>query len=1150
MRSRIRETNKRAFSAKSRIFSVRVAAAFALGSGAGLLVTLGLAQSLHSGKPTLQTVPGAHLTTITPGSQTGVTSYPNEASPSVSTADAEPPAGSVSAPADSDRFRITSLLGAGLCEGLPAVATSIVPVSIAIGPAGELLFNDGQFNAVRQIANDTTINTLAWVQQHAGISSTGKPLDLTSRFGIPLRLPGLPQLQSIADVALDPNGRALVVDRFARGVFLIQSNLAVPVAGIGGSGDSSGDGGAATSARFHDPQAIGADSGGGIYISDQRADGAFVIRFVNGGCTTRTFYSGTAEAVSISPGNIATIAGGGSDTSDGATAVSASLSLLGRVTTDAQGNLFFSTIDVDPVTFAFTSRVKAINVGSSPVTLNGVTLAPGTVQTLAGGQNQVYADGIPAREAAIDVTFSQPVAVDSSGNFYFAEFDNNDIKRVNAQGTISTYGGNGSASYTPPGLNRTATTTVAPSDVVIDQNGTLYYAGQGEYEIRAIGSDGIVRQVAGNGFYRYCGDGRAATALNPLFEPMAHIDDSGDGPEAVMDGNGNVYFADYGNDVIRRIAPDGTLSTVIGQAAPCAENAGSHSGCPGSYGGDGGPYQEALLNQPYALALDDHGLFISDAGNRAVRYANFSKETVQRLGITIGPGNIETVAGAGQFGASNPGAFCPDDPYSLTGPPPGVPTKAKGACANPYAIALLPNGDLVYTEYFNRSAIWRVDATGNLSLVAGRSAANGYGVVSDPDYGGCNTDGGPATQYALCEPTSLFVDELGNIYAGLQGSSGVIGAELGSTVSERVDYINLGSTAVTVHGVTVQPGYIQRVAGRAKDTSEFLSCVVSSGDAGPALDAGLCSLRGVAAQGDLLFFSDSWNERIRVVDETGTINTFAGNGTPLGLGASSFGPWPFAGGYDGDGGGAGPSRLMIPGQLSIPSPQNGFLLVADNSNQRLRMVIDCNGAGAGTPLCSGTPTPTPIPSPTPQPTPQSLPSCTPVQLVTVASREIHGSAGMFDVDLTNGTGIECRSGGAGGNYILLFRFANPLTNVDGASVISGTGSVASNNIDPADPYSYIVNLTGVTNAQRITVSLNNVADSAAAFSSAVPATMGVLLADVNASGRVDAADVSSVRQQTLQPVTASNFRNDLNASGRIDAADVSIARQQTLTSLP
>jgi hypothetical protein len=174
----------------------------------------------------------------------------------------------------------------------------------------------------------------------------------------------------------------------------------------------------------------------------------------------------------------------------------------------------------------------------------------------------------------------------------------------------------------------------------------------------------------------------------------------------------------------------------------------------------------------------------------------------------------------------------------------------------------------------------------------------------------------------------------------------------------------------------------------------------------------------------------------------------------------------------------------------------------------------------------------------------------PVQLVSVLSRKTHGSAGTFDVDLTNGNGIECRSGGANGDYTLVFTFANALTSVASASVTSGAGSVSTNNIDINDAHNYIVNLTGVTNARVITVSLSNVTDSADHSSSAVSAQMGVLLGDVNASRRVDAADVSLVRQQTLQPVTSSNFREDVNTSGRIDAADVSVARQQTLTSLP
>jgi hypothetical protein len=176
----------------------------------------------------------------------------------------------------------------------------------------------------------------------------------------------------------------------------------------------------------------------------------------------------------------------------------------------------------------------------------------------------------------------------------------------------------------------------------------------------------------------------------------------------------------------------------------------------------------------------------------------------------------------------------------------------------------------------------------------------------------------------------------------------------------------------------------------------------------------------------------------------------------------------------------------------------------------------------------------------------------PVQLKAVVSRKFHGSAGTFDVDLplAGSRGIECRSGGINSSHTLVFTFANTLTSVSGASVTSGTGSVASSNIDSSDAHNYIVNLTGVVNAQVITVSLTNVTDSAGNFSSAVSVQMGVLLGDVNASGRIDAADVSLVRQQTLQPITSSNFREDVNASGRIDAADVSIVRQQTLTSLP
>jgi Dockerin type I domain len=117
--------------------------------------------------------------------------------------------------------------------------------------------------------------------------------------------------------------------------------------------------------------------------------------------------------------------------------------------------------------------------------------------------------------------------------------------------------------------------------------------------------------------------------------------------------------------------------------------------------------------------------------------------------------------------------------------------------------------------------------------------------------------------------------------------------------------------------------------------------------------------------------------------------------------------------------------------------------------------------------------------------------------------------------------------------------------VQGASVTAGTGSVSNFNVAGNQ---VTVDLNGVTNVQTIVVTLATVSDGI--NTSDVQATMGVLVGGVNGSGRVDAADVSLVRQQSLGPLITSNFREDINASGRIDAADVSVARQQALTSLP
>jgi hypothetical protein len=173
-----------------------------------------------------------------------------------------------------------------------------------------------------------------------------------------------------------------------------------------------------------------------------------------------------------------------------------------------------------------------------------------------------------------------------------------------------------------------------------------------------------------------------------------------------------------------------------------------------------------------------------------------------------------------------------------------------------------------------------------------------------------------------------------------------------------------------------------------------------------------------------------------------------------------------------------------------------------------------------------------------------------IWLQSISSRKQHGAGGpTFNVNLPiDGSGVEPRAG----NYTVVFHFAATLNSVGDVSVASTGGS--SPTIDSkgigADQHEYIVNLSNVPNAQRIGVTLNGVTDSAGNAATTLTGTMGVLLGDVDGSGRVDSTDVFQVRQQTLQNANSSNFRKDVDASGRIDSTDVFITRQQTLTSLP
>ena len=142
-------------------------------------------------------------------------------------------------------------------------------------------------------------------------------------------------------------------------------------------------------------------------------------------------------------------------------------------------------------------------------------------------------------------------------------------------------------------------------------------------------------------------------------------------------------------------------------------------------------------------------------------------------------------------------------------------------------------------------------------------------------------------------------------------------------------------------------------------------------------------------------------------------------------------------------------------------------------------------------------------------------------------------------------GVECRSGGASNDYQVVFTFPSAVTFTN-AAVTAGAGSVSSSS--GSGTTTVTVNLTGVTNAQKIMVTLQGASDGTNTGDLSVP--MGVLLGDVNGNGSVNSTDISQTKLQSGQAVTNANFREDVNANGSINATDVSSVKLKSGTSLP
>lgn len=387
--------------------------------------------------------------------------------------------------------------------------------------------------------------------------------------------------------------------------------------------------------------------------------------------------------------------------------------------------------------------------------------------------------------------------------------------RAPANTCISTIAGTGAPCPTPsPGTCAGGGLAVkaqfggppSPSGVAVDAQGTVYIADNGGDRVDRVSPTGKFATVAGTGApcgVGSCGDGGLATS--------AQLDD----PEALaLDAKGNLYIATSIDNKVRKVASDGTISTVAGTGALCTT--------PTSSCGDGGPATAAQVSDPRGIALDGAGnLYIADSGDNRIRKVSSD-------------GKIFTIAGNGT-GCLDPSAI-----ETSLSPCYGPTTVATAAPLNhPLGVAVDRTGN-VYIADESANRVRKVTAAGTISTVAGTGAGGGCDATGNILHCG---DGASATTSTLNLPAAVAVDRQGNLY-------------IADTRNNIVREVTTGGTISRVAGSLVLSGY----------TNACQSSTASCGDGGPATSAELSQPQGIAVDGHgNIYIADTWDREVRKV---------------------------------------------------------------------------------------------------------------------------------------------------------------------------------------------------------------------------------------------------------------------------------------------
>ena len=333
-----------------------------------------------------------------------------------------------------------------------------------------------------------------------------------------------------------------------------------------------------------------------------------------------------------------------------------------------------------------------------------LAFVPGVISTIAGtGTSDFGGDGGAATSAFLNAPWG--IVFDQNGNFYVADANNNRVRKVDTGGTISTFAGTGTAGFSGDHGAASEAKLSHPAGLAFDSAGNLYIADVVNGSVRKVDLNGIITTVAGAGTQGFGGgDGEQATTV--------HL---GDVYGIAVDDAGNLFIADNSNNAIRKVDPNGRISTIAGDGTA-------------AFGGDGGLATEAQLNQPSCVMVDYAGaVYLCDSANFRVRK------------IAAG-GIITTVAGTGLLG------YTGDE---------GAASSAK--LGVPYGLALDAGGDL-YIADLNNSVVRVVEGSGIIHTLVGTTT-------------GFSGDGGSALAAQLQLPAGLAVDSFGNLLIADAGNN-------------------------------------------------------------------------------------------------------------------------------------------------------------------------------------------------------------------------------------------------------------------------------------------------------------------------------------------------------------------------------------------